>query len=82
MASQTEGIKFDVYKAVSNRPLDGVLRKTILRDDLKVDEVLVKITHSGLSSLDVYYQELSPNFGHAGVGIVQNVGPDVVILKK
>lgn len=82
MSSQAKGIKFSIYKAVSNRPLDGVVRKTILRDDLKGDEVLVKITHSGLSSLDVYHQNPIHDFGHAGVGVVQRVGPNVITLKK
>jgi D-arabinose 1-dehydrogenase-like Zn-dependent alcohol dehydrogenase len=48
---------------------------------LAPNEVLLRITHSGLCSSDVYYIESGMVLGHEGVGIVEEVGSAVTTLK-
>ena len=50
--------------------------------ELKFDQVLVKITHSGLCGTDVHYRGADLVLGHEGVGKVEAVGPEVRDLKK
>ncbi|KAK9364911.1 chaperonin 10-like protein [Lipomyces kononenkoae] len=72
------GFEFTVYKGST----DGkVLKSTTHKDDLKGDQVLVKVTHSGVCFTDVHYLHTDMVLGHEGVGIVQKVGPDVKDLK-
>lgn len=52
------------------------------QDDLQHDQVLVKITHSGLCGTDEHYRCADQVLGHEGAGIVQEVGPEVRELKK
>ncbi|KAK9318750.1 chaperonin 10-like protein [Lipomyces orientalis] len=72
------GFEFTVYKGSK----DGkVLKSTTHKDDLKGDQVLVKVTHSGVCYTDVHYLHADMVLGHEGVGIVQKTGPDVKDLK-
>lgn len=48
---------------------------------LKPNEVLLKITHSGLCHSDVFYIPSGMALGHEGVGIVQEIGTDVTNFK-
>lgn len=51
------------------------------RDALAKDQVLVKITHSGVCYTDVHYKRADISLGHEGAGVVEQVGPDVRGLK-
>jgi D-arabinose 1-dehydrogenase-like Zn-dependent alcohol dehydrogenase len=70
---------FTVFKGSK----DGkIIKSETTRPDLKDDEVLVKITASGLCGTDEHYRHADIALGHEGVGIAQELGPDVTHLKK
>ncbi|KAI8175365.1 Alcohol dehydrogenase zinc-binding domain protein [Colletotrichum sp. SAR 10_75] len=54
---------------------------TTYKDSLKPDQVLVKITHSGLCGTDEHYKTQDMVLGHEGVGVVERVGGAVKDLK-
>ncbi|ESK91362.1 nadp-dependent alcohol dehydrogenase [Moniliophthora roreri MCA 2997] len=53
-----------------------IVQSAFKRGVLGADEVLVKVTHSGLCGTDLHYLESDMVLGHEGVGIVQAVGSD------
>ncbi|KAL6721507.1 hypothetical protein ACLMJK_000611 [Lecanora helva] len=62
---------------------DGSLKESKIRlGPLKGDQVIVKITHSGLCGTDVHYCSVDQGLGHEGAGLVEEVGPDAHTLKK
>lgn len=72
-------IDFTVFKGSH----DGTIRQEVTRrDDLKRDEVLIRITHSGVCFTDVQYRNTDMALGHEGAGVVEATGPDAKILKK
>jgi D-arabinose 1-dehydrogenase-like Zn-dependent alcohol dehydrogenase len=71
-------IKFTVYKGSK----DGIQQAETERQDLKSDDVLVRITHSGVCGTDVHYQGADMALGHEGTGVVEATGPDAHLLKK
>ncbi|KAL4805656.1 chaperonin 10-like protein [Aspergillus unguis] len=60
----------------------GIVESTGKRRSLDGDQVLVKVTHSGVCYTDVHYKSADMVLGHEGVGQVEDVGPDVLNLKK
>lgn len=61
---------------------DGSLVKSsTTRPDPVEDQVLIKVTHSGLCGTDLHYQHADMCLGHEGVGIVEKVGPMVKEFK-
>jgi len=71
-------IKFTVYRGSK----DGIQQAETERQDLKSDDVLVRITHSGVCGTDVHYQSADMALGHEGTGVVEATGPDAHLLKK
>jgi D-arabinose 1-dehydrogenase-like Zn-dependent alcohol dehydrogenase len=71
-------IKFTVYRGSK----DGIQQAETERQDLKSDDVLVRITHSGVCGTDVHYQGADMALGHEGTGVVEATGPDAHLLKK
>lgn len=72
-------IKFTVYKGSK----EGVIQQAeTQREDLKRDDVLVRITHSGVCGTDLHYQGVDMALGHEGTGVVEATGPDAHTLKK
>ncbi|KAJ6008574.1 hypothetical protein N7499_001375 [Penicillium canescens] len=71
-------IKFTVYKGSK----EGIQQAETERQDLKSDDVLVRITHSGVCGTDVHYQGADMALGHEGTGVVEATGPDAHLLKK
>ena len=62
---------------------DGaIVKSTVHHDKLQGDQVLLKITHSGLCGTDEHYRSTDQVLGHEGAGVVQEVGPDVRDMKK
>jgi len=59
-----------VYSAQTSKP------------ELRNDEVLVKVTASGLCGTDMHYRETDMALGHEGVGRVEETGPGVTYLRK
>ncbi|KAJ5367905.1 uncharacterized protein N7496_007665 [Penicillium cataractarum] len=72
-------IEFTVFKGSK----DGtVVQGKTKRPDLKRDDVLIRITHSGVCFTDVHYRNNDMALGHEGTGVVEETGPDAHILKK
>ncbi|KIW70022.1 hypothetical protein PV04_02333 [Phialophora macrospora] len=64
------------------RGVGGTVKKTPAETpELKPNEVLVKITHSGLCGSDLFYIDPGCALGHEGVGTVEKVGNAVTIHK-
>lgn len=62
---------------------DGsLIKSTATRPDPTGDQVLIKVTHSGLCGTDLHYQKADMCLGHEGVGIIESVGPDVTEFKR
>lgn len=79
MSSIEEGFNFTVYRGSKD---GSIVKSTTHLDDLQGDQVLLKITHSGLCGTDEHYRSADQVLGHEGAGIVQNIGPGVRNLKK
>ncbi|RKU41519.1 hypothetical protein DL546_004342 [Coniochaeta pulveracea] len=73
-------LSFTVFKGSE----DGAPKKsTVLKSDQTVeDQVLVRVTASGLCGTDLHYKHIDMVLGHEGIGIVEAVGPDVKKLQK
>jgi D-arabinose 1-dehydrogenase-like Zn-dependent alcohol dehydrogenase len=52
------------------------------RPDLTDDQVLIKVTASGLCGTDEHFRHADMGLGHEGVGVVDALGPNVKNLKK
>lgn len=70
---------FTVYKGSDS---GKVVKSTTEKPELKGDQVLLKVTASGLCGTDLHYNKSDMALGHEGVGVVQETGPDVTGLKK
>ncbi|TRM64903.1 chaperonin 10-like protein [Schizophyllum amplum] len=70
-------VDFTVFKGSKG----GKIVKSKTHRELKNDDVLVKVTHSGLCFTDIHYREQDMVLGHEGVGVVESVGPDCNDLK-
>ncbi|EEA27173.1 hypothetical protein TMatcc_004550 [Talaromyces marneffei ATCC 18224] len=71
---------FTVFKGVQ----EGYPKKstTAKPDTLTGDQVYLKVTASGVCGTDLHYRHSNMVLGHEGVGIVEELGPDVKFLKK
>jgi len=70
-------IEYSVY-----RGKEGNVTKTPTQlPELKPNEILVKITHSGVCATDLAYIPYGVALGHEGVGTVVAVGSDVAQFK-
>lgn len=70
---------FTVYKGSEK---GQILESKTEKPELKPDEVLLKVTHSGLCGTDIHYKTVDMALGHEGVGVVEAVGSGVTLLKK
>jgi D-arabinose 1-dehydrogenase-like Zn-dependent alcohol dehydrogenase len=62
---------------------DGSIKKAVTKKpELTGDQVLVKVTASGLCGTDVHYRAQEMVLGHEGVGVVEAIGPAVRRLKE
>lgn len=83
---QTSLLSSYIMAATANnvfRLADGKVRKVAAEGtiSLKPNEVLLKITHSGLCSSDTFYIPSGMALGHEGVGIVEDIGSAVTEFK-
>ncbi|KAF1951588.1 GroES-like protein [Byssothecium circinans] len=70
---------FTVFKGSK----DGkIVESQTTKPDLKGDQVLIKVTASGLCGTDEHYLHVDQGLGHEGVGVVEATGPAVNSLKK
>ncbi|CAK1356685.1 alcohol dehydrogenase [Cercospora beticola] len=72
-------VSFTVYKGGK----DGkVTKATTEKGELERDQVLVRVTASGLCGTDLHYRTADMALGHEGVGVIEDVGPQVTYMKK
>ncbi|KAJ5263220.1 hypothetical protein N7478_010825 [Penicillium angulare] len=71
-------IEFTVYKGSK----DGIKQEVTRKEDLKGNNVLIRVTHSGVCGTDAHCQSRDMALGHEGTGIVEDIGPDAKLLKK
>ncbi|KAK5115310.1 hypothetical protein LTR62_001510 [Meristemomyces frigidus] len=69
---------FTVFKGTKN----GIEQTKTEKPELKGDQVLLKVTASGLCGTDLHYKNADMVLGHEGVGIVMELGPETTYLKK
>lgn len=69
-------IDFTVYKGSPN----GIVKATSHRE-LGHNEVIVRITHSGVCGTDEHFVTSDMGLGHEGVGIVEKIAPGVTSVK-
>ncbi|KFZ25496.1 hypothetical protein V502_00020 [Pseudogymnoascus sp. VKM F-4520 (FW-2644)] len=64
------------------RGVNGVVQKVpaVMPNELGPNEVLVRITHSGLCGTDIHYIGHGAALGHEGVGLVESIGSAVTTL--
>ena len=77
-APTAPGIELTVFKGSKE---GKIFRTTTTKDNLRRDEVLVRITHSGVCGTDQHYRQAGCVLGHEGAGLVAEVGPDVKVLQ-
>lgn len=70
---------FTVYKGSKE---GKIVKSQTTKPDLKDDQVLLRVAASGLCGTDEHYKQVDMVLGHEGVGIVEDVGPNVKELKK
>jgi D-arabinose 1-dehydrogenase-like Zn-dependent alcohol dehydrogenase len=70
---------FKVYKGSAN---SGIQEAQTSKPALTGDQALIKITASGLCGTDLHYQHADMVLGHEGTGIVVDIGPGAVHIKK
>jgi aryl-alcohol dehydrogenase len=75
----------DVKAAVISEPGGQFVIKTVELDDLRSDEILVRIEACGICHTDIIAQNMVPLpavLGHEGYGVVEAVGPAVDGVKQ
>lgn len=60
-------VSFTVFKGSK----DGKILKAETSREVKADEVLIKVSHSGLCGTDLHYKEAGIALGHEGAGTVE-----------
>jgi D-arabinose 1-dehydrogenase-like Zn-dependent alcohol dehydrogenase len=60
-------VEFTVFKGSK----EGKIVKSTSTRELKPDEVLIKITHSGICGTDEHYKHQEMVLGHEGAGFVE-----------
>ncbi|KAK3657784.1 hypothetical protein LTR56_002163 [Elasticomyces elasticus] len=70
---------FTVFKGSKD---GSIVQSETKKGELKGDQVLLKVTASGLCGTDMHYRNADMVLGHEGVGIVEETGPDTKVLKK
>ncbi|KAL4866729.1 hypothetical protein BDV12DRAFT_172546 [Aspergillus spectabilis] len=68
-----------VYKGSSS---GSIVESSTKQRSFERDQVLIRISHSGVCFTDVHYKSADMVLGHEGVGYIEEIGPDVQTLKK
>ncbi|UKZ72332.1 uncharacterized protein TrAtP1_013275 [Trichoderma atroviride] len=70
-------VEFKVIKGSST----GILVDAVSSREIKSDEVLINVTHSGVCFTDHHYRQADMALGHEGSGVVNQIGSDVTRFK-
>ncbi|KAL5093426.1 hypothetical protein Trisim1_011230 [Trichoderma cf. simile WF8] len=68
------------FKVVKGSP-DGTLIDATSSREVKSDEVVIDVTHSGVCFTDYHYRQADMVLGHEGSGIVKQIGSGVTRFK-
>ncbi len=60
-------VEFTIFKGSK----EGKIVKSTTKKDLGLDEVLIKVTHSGVCGTDEHYKHTDMCLGHEGAGVVE-----------
>jgi threonine dehydrogenase-like Zn-dependent dehydrogenase len=60
-------VEFTVFKGSK----EGKIIKSTTQRELKPNEVLIKVTHSGLCGTDEHYRHEDMGLGHEGAGVIE-----------
>ena len=60
-------VEFTVFKGSK----EGKIVQATTKKDIKADEVLIKVTHSGLCGTDEHFKHADMVLGHEGAGVVE-----------
>jgi D-arabinose 1-dehydrogenase-like Zn-dependent alcohol dehydrogenase len=71
-------IEFTTFKGSAN---DGIVESKTYHNTPTGNQVLVKITHSGICGTDEHYKHVDMVLGHEGVGTVEQIGESVSQFK-
>jgi D-arabinose 1-dehydrogenase-like Zn-dependent alcohol dehydrogenase len=71
-------VSFQVFRGSK----DGTIVKDTTTRVLGPKEAFVKVAHSGVCGTDEHFLHSGCVLGHEGVGVVEEVGPEVRCLKK
>ncbi|EEC00026.1 hypothetical protein MPER_00131, partial [Moniliophthora perniciosa FA553] len=65
-----------VYQGITYRgsPSGQVVESSFTRESLEADEVVIKVTHSGVCGSELHLLRMGIVLGHEGIGNVQEVG--------
>ncbi|ESK90148.1 nadp-dependent alcohol dehydrogenase [Moniliophthora roreri MCA 2997] len=65
-----------VYQGITFRgsPSGKIVQSSFTRDSLAADEVVIKVTHSGVCGSELHFLHNDMVLGHEGIGVVQEVG--------
>lgn len=66
-AKMTKVVEFTVFKGSK----EGKIVRSQTKKEIKADEVLIKVTHSGLCGTDEHYKGVDQALGHEGAGVVE-----------
>jgi Zn-dependent alcohol dehydrogenase len=64
-------VQFTVFKGSK----EGKVIQSTTTKDIKENEVLIRVTHSGLCGTDEYKKSLDMVIGHEGAGVVEVSSP-------
>ncbi|KAK7005871.1 NAD(P)-dependent alcohol dehydrogenase protein [Favolaschia claudopus] len=60
---------------------NGIVESKTQREGPTGNEVLIKVTHSGICGTDEHYKHADMVLGHEGVGVIEQIGDKVTQLK-
>ena len=70
-------ISFQVFRGSK----EGKIVKATTTRSLGPNDVVIKLTHSGLCGTDLHYLNAGCVLGHEGVGVIEETGPSVSKFK-
>ncbi|KAK2625208.1 hypothetical protein QTJ16_005577 [Diplocarpon rosae] len=71
-------VEFTVFKGSK----EGRIVQSQSKKEIKADEILIKVTHSGLCGTDEHFKCVDMVLGHEGVGVVEEIGQAVTTYHK
>ncbi|OWP06793.1 hypothetical protein B2J93_8850 [Marssonina coronariae] len=71
-------VEFTVFKGSK----EGRIVQSQTKKEIKADEVLIKVTHSGLCGTDEHFKSVDMVLGHEGAGVVEETGQSVTTYQK